>query len=58
MPAEQQDSLAQLLLYELEEDERWQQSTTRHADKLKGFVADILEAERRGECEPLDPDIM
>lgn len=56
MPAERQDSLAQLLLHEIDEDERWQQSTTLHAEKLKSFVADILEADLRGECETLDPD--
>lgn len=56
MPAERQDSLAQLLLHEMEEDERWQQSTERNAEKLRGFVNEVLEADRRGECEPLDPD--
>lgn len=47
MPEDRQDSLAQLLLHEIDEDERWQQSTTRHADKLQDLVADVLEAERR-----------
>jgi hypothetical protein len=56
MPENQQDFLAQLLLHEIGEDERWQKSTVQHSDKLKSLVADILEAERRGECEPLDPD--
>jgi hypothetical protein len=56
MPEDRQDSLAQLLLHEIEEDELWQKSTDEHADKLKGFVAEILEADRRGECEPLDPE--
>lgn len=45
MPENQQDALAQLLLHEIEEDERWQQSTSAHAEKLKGFVKNILEAE-------------
>jgi hypothetical protein len=56
MPEDRQDSLAQLLLHEIEEDELWQKSTEQHTDKLKGLVADILEADRRGECEPLDPE--
>ena len=56
MPEDQQDSLAQLLLHEIDENERWQQSTARHSEELQSLVADILEAERRGECEPLDPD--
>ncbi len=56
MPEDRQDSLAQLLMHEIDEDERWQQTTASHAGKLQGFVEDVLEAERRGECEPLDPD--
>ncbi|MCH8840218.1 MAG: hypothetical protein IH831_05995 [Planctomycetes bacterium] len=56
MSEDRQDALAQLLLYEIEEDERWQNSTANHTDKIKGLVQDVLEAERRGECEPLDPD--
>ena len=58
MPENQQDSLAQLLLHEIDEDERWQKSTAHHSEKLRTLVADILEAERRGECEPLDPDLL
>jgi hypothetical protein len=56
MPEERQDMLARLMLYEIEEDERWLRSTQSHAEKLQGLVGDVLEADRRGECEPLDPD--
>lgn len=56
MPADRQDQLAQLLLHEMEEDERWMQSTATHAAKLQGLVEDVLDADGRGECEPLDPD--
>jgi hypothetical protein len=56
MPEAQQESLAQLLMHEIDEDERWRTSTAKHADKLSGFVAEILEADRRGDCEPLNPD--
>lgn len=55
-PAERQDALAALLLHELDEDERWTQSTAANLDKLRGFVKGIVEADRRGECQPLDPD--
>jgi hypothetical protein len=55
---EKQDALAALLLHELDEDERWSGSTAANSDKLKGFVESILEADRRGECEPLDPDVL
>jgi hypothetical protein len=46
MPEDRQDSLAQLLLHEIDEDERWRESTATHTDKLQGLVNDILEAER------------
>lgn len=56
MPQERQEQLAGLLLHEMQEDERWLQSTATHADKLNALAAEILTADRRGECEPLDPD--
>jgi hypothetical protein len=54
--AERQDALAALLLHQLDEDERWSRSTSANSEKLTGFVESILEADRRGECESLDPD--
>lgn len=56
MPAERQDLLARLMLHEIEEDEQWMRSSETHTDKLQGLVDDVLDANRRGECEPLDPD--
>lgn len=56
MPEEKQDLIALLVLHEIEEDERWMRSTEVHSGKLQGLVDDIREADRRGECEPLDAD--
>jgi hypothetical protein len=56
MPEERQDLLARLMPHEIEEDERWQRSTETHATQLQGLIQDVLEADRRGECDPLDPD--
>ena len=58
MPEDRQDLLARLMLYEIEEDERWMRSTEANADKLSKLVKDVQEADRRGECEPLDPDCL
>ncbi len=55
-PEDRQNALAALLLHELDEDERWASSTAANAEKLRGLVQDVLEADRRGECQPLDPD--
>ena len=58
MPEERQDMLARLMLHEIEEDERWMQTTEAHADKLRGFVDDVLQRDRRAEFESLDPDTL
>lgn len=58
MPADRQDLLARLVLHEIEEDRKWTESTAAHEDKLQGVVEDILAADERGECEPLDPDTL
>jgi hypothetical protein len=47
-----------VLLHEIDEEERWMRSTAAHADKLQGLVENILDADRRGECETLDPDCL
>jgi hypothetical protein len=56
MPEERQELLARLMLHEIEQDEAWIRSTNAYSDKLPSLVNDILEADRRGECEPLDPE--
>jgi hypothetical protein len=56
MPEERQDALAQLLLHEIDEEERWRQSTAANAEKLQGLVNEVMKDDRSGKCEPLDPD--
>ena len=58
MPEDRQEKLAGLLLHEIEEDDRWLKSTAAHSDKLSGFVAEVLDADRRGESDPLDPETL
>ncbi len=57
-PKERQDALAALLLHELEEDDRWTQTTAANIDKLRALVEDVLAADRRGQCDLLDSDLM
>ena len=40
----------------IDEDERWVRSTEANADKLRGLIGEVLQADSRGQCEPLDPD--
>ena len=56
LPEEKQDSVADFVLHELESDERWEQTTAQHTAAVDRIVADVLEADRRGETEVLDPD--
>jgi len=56
LPVDKQDQVAGFVLYELESDQKWHETTQRHAGKLDELVADVLEADRRGECDDLDPD--
>jgi hypothetical protein len=58
MPEDRQEAIARLLLHEIDEDERWTHSTAANADKLQRLVDDVLQADRRGECEPLDPNCL
>lgn len=53
---ETQDAVAGSLLWQLEDDRRWKQTTEKYAKQVDKLVADVLEADRRGETKPLDPD--
>ena len=55
-PDERQDLLALLLLYELDEDQRWNASTAIHAEKLQHFVDHLLAGDGNEPYETLDPD--
>jgi hypothetical protein len=49
VPEPQQDRLAQFLLSELEEDERWNASTAVHADALQRLADRVLADDARGD---------
>jgi hypothetical protein len=56
VPEAEQDRLAQFLLNELKEDERWSRSTADNEAKLATLVEKVLADDDQGKCEPLDPD--
>ena len=58
VPEPQQEQLARFLLNELEEDNRWADSTAAHADALKRLAENVLADDVRGLCTPLDPDAL
>lgn len=56
IPENQQDRLAEFLLHELAEEERWAATTHTHRDKLTGLIESVLADDAAGGCEPLDPE--
>jgi hypothetical protein len=56
LPENEQDDVAAFFLNELEEDERWARTAEKHAEKLKKLADQILADDKKGLCEPLDPD--
>lgn len=56
VPEGQQDGLAEFLLHEIAEDERWARTTQDHAAKCRALAESILADDAKGCCEPLDPE--
>ena len=58
LPEDEQDDFARLMLAELEADQRWADLFARpESEDLLGRMADeALQAHRRGDSQPLDPD--
>jgi hypothetical protein len=56
LPDNQQDRMAEFLLHELAEDERWARTTRENAAKLDQLSDQVLAVDAAGRCEPLDPD--
>jgi hypothetical protein len=51
MSEERQDMLARLLLHEIEQDDLWNRTTEKYADKLAALVNDVIESDRCGESD-------
>jgi hypothetical protein len=58
IPESQQDGLAEFLLHELAEDERWAHPTQAHTHQLEAFIGSILADDAAGRCDPLNPDLL
>ena len=54
-PADQ-DTIAAIILDELEDERRWDEAFARSADKLAALAREARVERRRGETQPLDPD--
>ena len=51
-----QDSIAQIILEEIEEEKKWDAAFARSSDLLERLAAEAEEEDRAGLTEELDPD--
>ena len=58
LPADQQDTLAQILLDELEDEARWDASFAKSQDVLAALAAEAMAEHRAGETRDLDPETL
>lgn len=59
LPEAEQEFFARMLLDEMEADDaQWDATTAKHAGKLDRFADEVIAADDRGECDPLDPETL
>jgi hypothetical protein len=56
LSVEQQDSLARLILEEIESDKRWEELFAKSPEKLAALADDAWAEHEAGKTELLDPD--
>ena len=55
---EEQDTIAALVLDEIEDEARWDEAFARSQDALARLAEEALEVDRVGRTQVLDPDAM
>ena len=58
LPASEQDVIASMILKELEEDLRWDESFSRSSDKLAQLAASAMAEYHAGKTQELDPETL
>jgi hypothetical protein len=58
LPASEQDALANLILEEIEADQKWDQLFARSPDKLRKLADRAWAEHENGKSLPLDPDTL
>ena len=56
LPEKNQDAVAGSVLYQLEEDRRWEDTSIKHADTLKRLGDEALDDFRAGRTTDLDAE--
>lgn len=54
LPAEEQDAIAEWILEELADDQRWQKSFMESRDLLESMADKALQEHKKGKTRPLD----
>jgi hypothetical protein len=57
-PISEQDSIAALILEELNDDNRWDESFERSPDLLAKFASEAMAEHRAGKTQELDPETL
>jgi hypothetical protein len=58
LPISKQDSIAALILEEIEDDNRWDESFARFPDLLAKLAAEAMAEHRGGKTQDLDPETL
>jgi len=58
LSTDQQDAIASLILAELEEEQRWNDSFTRSPNLLAKLAAEAMAEHRSGKTQELDPETL
>jgi hypothetical protein len=58
LPADKQDVIATLILEELEEEQRWDESFAHSPDLLAKLAAQAMAEYRAGKTQELDPETL
>lgn len=58
LPTDRQDAIATLILEELEEEQRWDDSFARSPDLLAKLGAEAMAEYRAGKTQELDPETL
>lgn len=56
VPEPLQDSLADFLLHEIDQDEKWSASSAARSEKLRSIVKEVLTDDAAGRTTSLDPE--
>jgi hypothetical protein len=58
LPESEQDSLAAIILEELEDDIKWEKAFARSEDMLARLATEAMAEYRAGKTQELDPEIL